>query len=102
MIVEENEFRLVLPLITTLCGQFSINLQFGLWGADRSETWLSCGPSSGGATIEGIDAYLEWLDLEMPRRGMTVRDILEAGNPDNLNLHLEPLQSRWIPSNDSV
>jgi hypothetical protein len=80
-------FNLNLPLIQPLFGQYSIPMQFFLRSdEDGDEACVSCGPSTFVATNPQVEGYVEWLDKYMPRRGETLRDIIAAGNPDNLVL----------------
>jgi len=79
-ISEPEHVSIVLPLCS---GMDSIGMQFHR-GFGR--LCVSCGPSTYSANRKEVLAYLEWLDKHMPRHGMTNRDIIEAGNPDNLHV----------------
>ena len=74
-------FTLNLPLTYPLCGEYLIPMCFQMW--DGSPV-VSYGPQTYPASRTEVTSYVDWLDKHMPRHGEAMRDILDAGNPDNL------------------
>ena len=72
-----GQFSFVLPLANEMR---QVSLAFGF----NEEEAISCGPSHFPANFETVDAYINMLNKFMPRRGMTIKDIIEAHNPDEI------------------